>query len=153
QASANNNLDLWSDEAFELEWLERKVAFRRVAVANSPAAARHVLLDNHANYVKTRIARNLLEPGLGRGLLTTEGAEWKRQGRIMAPALSARNLDPLGPQIVEQINRAAGQWQPGSTIDLLSEMVRLTLSIISNAMFSLDSSEELTRISEDISRY
>jgi cytochrome P450 len=153
RASADNNLELWSEEAYELDWMERHMLFRHVAVANSPAAVRHVLLENHSNYEKTPIARNLLEPGLGRGLITTEGAEWRRQRRIMAPAFSAKNLEPIGPLIVTETERLADRWEAGTTLDLVPEIVRLTLTIISKAMFSLDSSDELMEIAKGISKY
>ena len=74
-------------------WMERHVLFRHVVVANSPPAARHVLLENHANYEKTpQLPGTVLEPGLGRGLISAQGAEWKRQRRIMAPAFNAKTL-------------------------------------------------------------
>jgi cytochrome P450 len=53
----------------------------------SPAAIKHVLLDNAANYQKTEITRRILEPGLGRGLVTSEGETWRRHRRTMAPCL------------------------------------------------------------------
>jgi len=153
RASADNNLELWSEEAYELDWMERHLLFRHVVVANSPPAARHVLLDNHSNYEKTPIARNLLEPGLGRGLITTEGSEWKRQRRIMAPAFSARNLESLGELIVAETAKVADRWRAGTILDLVSEIVLLTLTIISKAMFSLDSSEEVMEIAQGIAKY
>jgi cytochrome P450 len=153
RASADNNLELWSEEAYELDWMERHLLFRHVVVANSPPAARHVLLDNHSNYEKTPIARNLLEPGLGRGLITTEGTEWKRQRRIMAPAFSARNLEPLGELIVAETAKVADRWRAGTILDLVSEIVLLTLTIISKAMFSLDNSEEVMEIAHGIAKY
>jgi cytochrome P450 len=153
RASADNNLELWDDEAYELDWMERHMVFRHVVVANSPPAARHVLLENHSNYEKTPIARNLLEPGLGRGLITTEGAQWKRQRRIMAPAFSAKNLEPFGKLIVAETNKLADQWRAGTTLDLVTEIVRLTLTVVSKIMFSLDSSEELMTIGEGFSKY
>ena len=153
RASADNNLELWSEEAYELDWMERHMLFRHVVVANSPPAARHVLLENHANYEKTPIARNFLEPGLGRGLITAEGAEWKRQRRIMAPAFNAKTLELFGDLIVAESNKLADRWRAGAVFDLVSEIVRLTLAIISKAMFSLDGSEELTAIATGIAKY
>jgi cytochrome P450 len=153
RASADNNLELWSEEAYELDWMERHMLFRHVVVANSPPAARHVLLENHANYEKTPIARNLLEPGLGRGLITAEGAEWKRQLRIMAPAFNAKTLESFGDLIVAESNKLADRWRAGAVFDLVSEIVGLTLAIISKAMFSLDGSEELTTIATGIAKY
>jgi cytochrome P450 len=47
-------------------------------LSTTPKAVKRVLLDNAQNYTKTFIARRLLEPGLGKGLITMEGEEWRR---------------------------------------------------------------------------
>ncbi|MFI4986170.1 MAG: cytochrome P450, partial [Alphaproteobacteria bacterium] len=73
-----NALAAWSDDAFREEFIASRMLFRRVFVVNAPAAVKHVLLDRADNYVKSFIARQLLKP-LGQGLLTSEGAAWRRQ--------------------------------------------------------------------------
>ena len=148
-----NALSAWPEEAFELEWMDRSMWFRHVAVANSPEAAKHVLLDNNDNYVKTPIARNLLEPGLGKGLLTTEGADWRRQRRIMAPAFAHKRLEVFAPGMVAETDRMLAGWRAGETVDAAEAMMRLTLAIISRAMFSIDASGDVARIGEGVGRY
>ena len=64
-------------EAYEADILPRKLLWRRTFIVNEPQAIKHILLDNAGNYVRADIARRLLEPGLGRGLLTSEGERWR----------------------------------------------------------------------------
>jgi cytochrome P450 len=127
--------------------------FRRVVVANSPEAVKHVLLDNNDNYVKTPIARNLLEPGLGRGLITVEGNDWRRQRRIMAPPFAQKRMEAFASGMVEETARAIGLWRAGTRFDVAEAMMRLTLAIISRAMFSIDSAGEVARIGEGVEDY
>lgn len=148
-----NALAVWTDEAFEWEWMDRSMWFRRVVVANTPEAAKHVLLDNNDNYVKTPIARNLLEPGLGKGLLTTEGADWRRQRRIMAPPFAQKRMEALAPGMLAEIERSIADWRSGQTLDAAEAMMRLTLAIISRAMFSTDSGGEVAKIGEGVGQY
>ena len=66
----------FGQDAYELDIIERKILGRPRFIVNDPAAVKHVLLDNVANYEKTEIMRRILEPGLGKGLLTSEGETW-----------------------------------------------------------------------------
>ena len=71
----------------------------------------------------------------------------------MAPAFNAKTLEIIGDLIVAESNKLADRWRAGAVFDLVSEIVRLTLAIISKAMFSLDGSEELTAIATGIAKY
>ncbi len=129
----DNPIAVFSEEAFDRLILDQKVLTLRIFLVNDPAGIKHVLLDNATNYHKAEMGRRVLEPGLGRGLLTSEGAVWRTQRRIMAPAFDAASLRFYAPVIA--------RLKPGETIDIYSVMMRLTLQIISRTMFSSDSDE------------
>ena len=148
-----NAIATWPDEAFEWEWMDRSMWFRRVFVANTPEAVKHVLLDNNDNYVKTPIARRLLEPGLGKGLITVEGADWRRQRRIMAPPFAHKRLEGFADGMVAETTRLTASWRPDSRVDIGEAMMRLTLAIISRAMFSVDAEGEVAKIGEGVGAY
>ena len=77
-----NTLATYPPEDFSEDILVRRLLWRRTFIVNEPGAIRHVLLDNAQNYTKSEIGRRILEPGLGRGLLTSEGETWRRHRRI-----------------------------------------------------------------------
>jgi cytochrome P450 len=153
KAIGENAIAVWTPDAFEFEWMDRSMWFRKLVVANSPEAAKHVLLDNNDNYVKTPIARNLLEPGLGRGLITVEGADWRRQRRIMAPPFAQKRLDAFAPGMVAETARMLEGWRDGAVLDIADAMSKLTLAVISRAMFSIDADGEVARIGEGVGEY
>src|SRR5260370_32676029 len=64
----DNMIATYGEEAYELDIIERKMFGRRRFLVSEPAAVKHVLLDNAANYQKTENTRPILEPGLGRRL-------------------------------------------------------------------------------------
>ena len=124
-------------------------------VANSPAFAKHVLLDNAGNYHKTPVARRLLAPALGQGLLTAEDDTWKRHRQIVAPMFAPRRIAALGEAIVDETTRYLAHWQglEGAPFDLTEAMAAITLGIITRTMFSADSQEETATIAADMDRY
>ncbi|HEX9463306.1 MAG TPA: cytochrome P450 [Alphaproteobacteria bacterium] len=135
-----NALSAWSEDAYREDIIESPLLFRRVVVANCPAAVKHVLLDNADNYIKSFISRQLLEP-LGQGLLNSEGEVWRRQRRTMAPAFHPKRVETFAPLMAQSTLDRLRAWErqpPGVVLDVAEEMAELTLDIITRTMFSSD---------------
>lgn len=150
----DSSIGVWSDQAYESEWWESRILTRHVFVANSPDTVRHVLLDNVDNYVKTPIARAILEPAIGRGLLTSEGETWRRQRRIMAPAFQHKRIVGFAGPIIAATEKMLGRWETvDEPVDMVAEMSGLTLKIISEIMFSAGDDPEVAKIGAGIDHY
>jgi cytochrome P450 len=106
----DSSIATYRAEAYSADILERHLFWRRTFFVNEPGAIKHVLLDNAANYAKTEITRRLLEPGLGRGLLTSEGDTWRRHRRIMAPSFDHRSIVAYAPVMTEIAVNLADRW-------------------------------------------
>jgi cytochrome P450 len=103
---------------------------------------KQVLLDNVANYPKEPEGSRVLAAAFGEGLLTSGGEKWRKHRRIMAPSFNPRSIASYAPAMVETTTRFADKWNdlaPNTVVDIDSEMTKLTLQIISRAMFSSDS--------------
>jgi cytochrome P450 len=138
----DNMIATYPEEAYESEIIHRKMFGRHRFVVSEPAAIKHVLLDNAANYEKTEIARRLLEPGLGRGLVTSEGETWRRHRRTMAPAFDHRSIAVYTPIMTAAAQELLADWSrlgANVPVDVATAMMKLTLHIISRTMFSTDS--------------
>lgn len=156
KATRENSVGTWIDAAFDMEISERRMLWRHVVIANAPDHVRHVMLDNAENYVRSTLSRRLLEPGLGKGLLTTHGATWRRQRRTMAPAFAAKRIAAFAPAMVDAAERLVEDWRlvpPTATIDVAEAMSGLTLAIISEAMFSVRVDPEIALIGQAVSVY
>src|ERR1700722_13481436 len=152
----DNTLATYSPEAFEEDIIAHRLLWRRRFIINEPHAVRHVLLDNAANYTKSDLTRRLLEPGLGRGLLTSEGETWRRHRRIMAPAFDHRSIIGYAPIITEVTAGLLERWDylvDSSDIDVAGAMMHTTLHIISRAMFSSDSDEIVDVVERGVGQY
>ncbi len=143
-------------EAYEKDIVARKLLWRRTFIVNEPQAIKHILLDNSANYVRADIARRLLEPGLGRGLLTSEGERWRRHRRIMAPSFDHRSILGYAPIMTEIASGLADQWDrlpEAAEVDVAAAMMHATLHIISRAMFSSDSDDIVDTVEYGVAGY
>jgi cytochrome P450 len=152
----DNTLASFPPEDFDADILVRRLLWRRTFIINEPGAIRHVLLDNASNYIKTELTRRLLEPGIGRGLLTSEGETWRRHRRIMAPAFDPRSVAGYAPIMTEVSHELIEQWDglaDGSEVDVAAAMMHATLHIISRAMFSADSDEIVDVVERGVNQY
>src|SRR5205814_5665702 len=135
----DNTLATYPPEAFDEDLIAGRLLWRRRFIVNTPSGIRHVLLDNAANYRKSELTRRLLEPGLGRGLLTSEGETWRRHRRIMAPSFDHRSILGYAPIMTEIASGLVAQWDrlpDDAELDVAAAMMHATLHIISRAMFS-----------------
>lgn len=83
----------------------------------------------------------------GDGLVASEGEQWETQRRVLQPLFSQAKIESYVSQMVEQITRRTDSWHAGQTIDLQSEMRRLTLDTLFATLFgrelSLDGDTEI----------
>jgi cytochrome P450 len=152
----DNTLATFPPEAFDEDIIAGRLLWRRRFIINEPNGIRHVLLDNAANYRKSELTRRLLEPGLGRGLLTSEGETWRRHRRIMAPAFDRRSIEGYAPVITAVTRDLLAEWDAlpdRSDVDVGAAMMRTTLHIISRAMFSANSDEIVGVVERGVGQY
>jgi cytochrome P450 len=76
---------------------------------------------------------------LGQGLVTSKGALWQQQRRLLQPVFQRRNATALLPQMADAGSQLIRRWEclaaPGE-IEIPAEMLRLTLEVLTRTMFS-----------------
>jgi cytochrome P450 len=152
----DNTIATFTQEAYEKDIVERKLFGRHLFVINDPAAIKQVLLDNVGNYEKTEITRRVLEPGLGKGLITLEGETWRRHRRTMAPAFDHRSIASFTPLMTGAAEELLTHWSQlgaAASTDVAEDMMEVTLKIISRTMFSSDSDDIMTIMGGAAGRY
>jgi cytochrome P450 len=133
-----NPLECWAKEHFERLIVTAALPLGRVAIINHPTAIRRVLLDNAANYRKDTLQRRVLSAGLGDGLLSAEGDQWRVQRRTVAPLFARRMVMQWGPPMLAAAVELVQRWreQGPTTLDVAAEMTRLTLDVLERTIFS-----------------
>lgn len=117
-----------------------------------PDGVEHVLKRNQKNYRKSDIFVRPVSLLAGRGLLTNEGESWLRQRRLAQPAFHRKRLAALAALMANSAEQTAlrlterQSQEPKPVIDVLGEITRLTLGIASQALFSIDYSDDADRV-------
>jgi len=156
RALRDSAITSFAQEAYERDIIERKMFGRHLFVVNDLAAIKYVLIDNAANYQKTEITRRILEPGLGKGLITSEGETWRQHRRTMSPAFDHRSIASYTPIMTGAAGELIAEWgkvPAGTGIDVSTAMMEVTLNIISRTMFSSDSDDIVTIMGRSAGRY
>src|SRR3954471_933278 len=90
-----------------------------------PDAIKHVLVDNHQNYVKGKYV-DRMRILVGNGLLVSDGAFWLRQRRLMQPAFHRQRLAAMTTIITDHTAAMLERWQAAGVaerpIDIAAEM-------------------------------
>ena len=131
-----NTIYGWPEPAFDVPIHTRKVLGFTVHIVSQPDAVERVLLGNKANYERPGIARRILCPLIGNGLLTAEGEGWRQQRRIVAPTFAPGAVATMAPLMDAAAQREIEQWPlRDARIDLAQAATRTTMAIIANALF------------------
>ena len=128
----------WSERAFELDYMRRKVLGYPVHIPLNPDSIQRVLLDNAANYVKPRLVKTLLAPTVGRGLLSSDGGLWREQRRIVAASFTPPAVDALVPAFARAAEAASAEWRDGEEVDMAASSTATTMRVISDTLFAGD---------------
>ncbi|MEK9969876.1 MAG: cytochrome P450, partial [Ferrovibrio sp.] len=151
-----NAIGTYTQDTFERDIIVYRLGFKPMIMANHPGLIRHVMLDNAANYERDPVGKRLLEPGLGKGLLTSEGADWKRQRRMMAPIFQPRRLAGFAAIMTDcsakLADRLARQPQD-QPVEMAEQMMLLTLDIIARTMFGSDDGTDVSAVGAAMDRY
>ena len=133
-----NPLNAWTHAHFEDFFVQGRSLLGDMCVVSDPAAVKRVFVDNAANYRKDDLQLRLLAPGLGNGLLTADGADWRAQRRVIAPLFTPRRIADFLPAM-----RDSGEWlvkrwsdlRDRRSVDLAAEMSRVTLDVLERTIF------------------
>lgn len=75
---------------------------------------------------------------VGEGLLTSEGAFWARQRRLMQPVFHQQRIAAYGKTMVLYAERMLQTWQDGEARDVHQDMMQLTLNIVTKTLLNVD---------------
>ena len=106
---------------------------RPIIWVTSPALVRTILLDERDKFQKLSQIR-LLSPLLGKGILTSEGADWKWQRQASAPMFRQQDLMTFVPTFVRTTEALIRRWRAAPTggVQLIErEMTGVTFDVIS----------------------
>lgn len=134
-----NTIYGWPEPAFDEFYRKRRILGFTVHIVTDPDMVGRVLLDNKENYLRPRIAQRILSPLIGNGLLSSEGEDWRKQRRIVAPTFAPGAVVKMAGTIADVAARQTAGWLKGAIrTDMARAATDATMQIIADTLFSSD---------------
>lgn len=99
-----------------------------------PDQVQHILVERPADEIKDEITRGL-DRILGQGLLTSEGALWKRQRKLAAPSFSRADVAVYARAMVERTAALVADVGAAEVRDVHTDMTSVTLDVVVRTLF------------------
>jgi cytochrome P450 len=115
-----------------------------------PDHVKRVLLDRQKNYPRSWVY-DRTKVGPGEGLVTTEGAAWRRLRRMSQPAFDAQRVAAQAAMMTAMTAEMLGRWCAharggGGPLDVADEFMGLTLRIAGRALMGIDLDGQAARV-------
>lgn len=109
----------------------------RYVLVLDPELIQQSLAQGHSVMQKDRFTHELSRV-LGQGLVTSEGALWRTQRKLVAHAFIPRRIRTYADSMVAAAHRSIDDWSDGSVIPIHKAMAELTLDIVGRTLFDAD---------------
>lgn len=123
------------------DFVEFKIGLTPILMLNSPAAVKHILQDRFADYPKSRFYRPF-KPILGRSIFTSSGEAWLAQRRTARPCFGGGRFQFMAERIVGATRKMLERWEgfdrKHEPVEIVHEMMRLTLDGVTQALLDMD---------------
>ncbi len=121
----------------------------RIYQLNHPELIRQILVEQAANFHKPALIKLATRRILGTGLITSDGALWKQQRKLIQPAFRHdRLMDAYGDVISEFAQRMVSSFEDGEVRSIDEDMGKLTLAIVVKSLFGEDLSRNAREIGD-----
>ncbi len=123
---------------------------RKFICLSDPDDIDHVFNTHIDRYQPNVLARRLLEPMAGRGLLLSEGEDWSRQHRQLIAFFQPRHIERLIPVFHNVAAVAIDRWSSvgANERNLLADFRRLALGIIARSLLSIEDEKGIAQLAD-----
>lgn len=121
-----------------------------VHLLNHPDHIEHVLQSHARNYDKATRSSSKIRLVSGDSLLTSNGEVWQRQRRLLQPSFHRQRIAGLASQMTDLAAGMLQRWQThlvnGQPLDVASEIMRLTYTIVGKTLLGADVGGDLSAV-------
>jgi cytochrome P450 len=114
-----------------------KLGRLHVYLINNPDYIEKILIYDHSNFKKgprLQTAKRVL----GEGLVTSEGEYHRRQRKLIQPLFLPKKISSYGAIMTDRALHMIHGWNDGTVLNIHSELLNVTLSIISKSVMNYD---------------
>ncbi len=135
-----STLSIWPDYAFETLYVRNRVMGIETLLVSDPEGVRHVLTANAANYRRPYSVTRVARPLVGSGLFLAEGADWRRQRRLLAPTFTPASIGLLLPHFRDAGLHLLRSVEKSPRANLSKAFQDTALEAVLRALFSMPES-------------
>jgi cytochrome P450 len=120
-----------------------------------PGLIKAMLLDEHQKFEKS-VQIRVLGPLLGKGILTSEGPEWKWQRQTSAPMFRHNELMAFVPSFVRAARQLLDRWRlssAGSRQQVERDMTRATFDVVCSTLLPSGDATVATTVETSTDRF
>jgi cytochrome P450 len=128
-----------------------KLGHHHIVFLNHPEYIREVLVVQNDNFIKERTVQRT-RMLLGKGMITSEGGEHRRQRLAAQPAFHRQRIVEYAGIMVEEAARTREAWRDGEQRNIAADMMHLTLNIVARTLFATDLQQEVYELASAINR-
>jgi cytochrome P450 len=122
-----------------------RVVNHPVYILSHPRDIETVLLTSSSNFIKSVFLRES-KALFGDGLLTSDGALWQKQRRMLQPAFHHDHVLAFTEPMIKSTEHMLAAWKDGEERNVHEDMTRLTMEIIAKVLFG----DEITSDAEQV---
>jgi cytochrome P450 len=148
-----SSLAIWPDEAFEMLIAKSKVMGVETLVVNDPDAVRHVMVANASNYGRPVSVRRVVRPLGGSGLFLSEGIDWRRQRRLLAPSFIPAGISLLLPHFRDAGLHLLQAIEKAREANLSKAFQDAALEAVLRALFSMPDNSAREKLGHLVRNY
>ncbi|EFL91006.1 cytochrome P450 [Ahrensia sp. R2A130] len=148
----SNPLEALSADAFTMPITYSAIFSNPIALVHEPAAIKYLFVERPDLLRADPVRQAVLKPPLREGLLTAEGATWRRSRKLIAPVFAPRHIDSFAIAMRERTEHyvATLHHRTDNTLLIADEMAALAYSVLSQTLFTGDLDDESEQVLADV---
>jgi cytochrome P450 len=106
-------------------------------VVSHPGLVNDVLITHRADFSKAYLT-SLMHPLLAGSMLLADSDSWLHQRRLVLPAFHHDRLEEYAAVMADEARRVSTGWRVAQRRDIHSDMMQMTLQIVTRTLFGID---------------
>jgi cytochrome P450 len=106
-------------------------------VVSHPSLVNDVLITHRSDFSKAYLT-SLMHPLLAGSMLLSDSDSWLHERRLVLPAFHHERLQEYGAVMADEARRVSAGWKVAHRRDLHSDMMQMTLQIVTRTLFGID---------------
>lgn len=150
----SNPIESFSATAYEEPVFQTRMFHQRLALVHDPKMLRHIFVEKADLLSANEVRQKILKPALREGMLTAEGATWRKARRAIAPVFAPRNVHGFALSMKNVTDAFVDELKAGpDRIPLADTLTRLAYLVLSDSLFSGDLDADSEQVLADVAYF